>query len=449
MKKSTKLMTLLMAMVLAMGSLASCGGKEEPAATTAPAGDGTQTETNNDGGTPTEVSLKVWVPTEETMGYEGYGDNLTQTMIDNFNNSQSKWKVNADIKPVSESEAYETATKDPSKAADVMMVAGDNLVQLVDKGIVSPITVADMDQVKANNAENSINAATFEDADLGGEYVYGVPFSPNTWFMFYDKSKYSEDEVKSLETMLAKDIPDTKYNFSMKLEDSWYSPAFFFAAGCTLFGADGKDPKSCEFNNEKGVEAGKYIMNLAKNPKFFPEVAEEVGIKKMEDGELAAWCGGTWNADSIKTALGENYAATVVPTINIGGEDKSMMPYTSFKYIAAKATDDENVAGASQALACWLGGEQCQKDRLIAREVAPTWTSVVNSDEAAKAPAVQATAMQAAQGYIQPSITQMQNSWDAVKAFCTWAVSDKANEKDIQAELDKMVTNILADIKSK
>ncbi|MCI8410716.1 MAG: extracellular solute-binding protein [Lachnospiraceae bacterium] len=446
MKKSTKLMTLLMAMVLATGSLAACGGKDEPAATNAP--EATNAEGgNSEGGTPTDVSLTVWVPQEDTQEYSGYEEGLTKHMCDEFNKAQSKWNIKADIKPMSEGDAYQNVTKDPSKAADIMLVAGDNLVQLVDKELVSPITIAEGEDVKNNNPELAVAGATFNDESLGGEYLFGVPFSPNTWFMYYDKSKYSEEEVKSLETMMAKDIKGTKYNFSMKMEDSWYSPAFFFAAGCNLFGADGMDPKSCDFNSKAGVSAAKYMMDLANNKKFFSEVAEEVGLSYLEDGSLAAWCGGTWNAGAVKKALGDNYAATVMPTVKIDGNDVSLKPYSSYKYIAVKATEDVQKAEAAQALAVWLGGEQCQTDRLAARETAPTWNSVAESDAAKNSPAVAACIAQGASGYKQPGITQMNNVWDPVKAFSTWAISKDAKEDKIQGELDKLVENILAEIK--
>ncbi len=34
--------------------------------------------------------------------------------------------------------------------------------------------------------------------------VYGVPFTTNTWFMYYNKSMVSEDEIKSLDDIIAK-----------------------------------------------------------------------------------------------------------------------------------------------------------------------------------------------------------------------------------------------------
>ena len=68
---------------------------------------------------------------------------------------------------------------------------------------------------------------------VNGE-LYGVPFTTNTWYMFYDKSVFSADDVKNLDHMLKKG------KVSFPLVNSWYLPAFYLVNGCTLFG-DGTD----------------------------------------------------------------------------------------------------------------------------------------------------------------------------------------------------------------
>ena len=46
--------------------------------------------------------------------------------------------------------------------------------------------------------------------------MYGVPYTDNTWFMYYDKSTFSEDDIKSLDTMVSKAV------VAFPLNDSWY-----------------------------------------------------------------------------------------------------------------------------------------------------------------------------------------------------------------------------------
>ena len=71
-----------------------------------------------------------------------------------------------------------------------------------------------------------------------------VPFTTNTWYMFYDKSVFSEEDVKNLDTMLEKGT------VSFPLINSWYLPAFYLGNGCTLFGDGTDESKGADFSGE-------------------------------------------------------------------------------------------------------------------------------------------------------------------------------------------------------
>ena len=115
-----------------------------------------------------------------------------------------------------------------------------------------------LDEVKESNSENIVATVTASD---GG--VYGVPFSGNTWFMFYNKSIFTEEDVKSLDRMLEKG------KVAFPLTNSWYMGAFYLANGCTLFGESGTDASAgINFGGKAGVEATQYLVSLAKNKNF-------------------------------------------------------------------------------------------------------------------------------------------------------------------------------------
>lgn len=82
----------------------------------------------------------------------------------------------------------------------------------------------------------------------------------------------------------------------------------------------------------------------------------------MAEGKLAALCSGTWDADTVKEALGDNYAATKLPTINIGGEDKQLSNFADFKLVGVNSQVDPEVAMAAHQLAEWLTNEENQKN---------------------------------------------------------------------------------------
>ena len=58
--------------------------------------------------------------------------------------------------------------------------------------------------------------------------------------MYYDKSVFSEEDIKNLDSMLEKGT------VAFPLTNSWYTPAFYIGNGCTLFG-DGQMSQRCGF----------------------------------------------------------------------------------------------------------------------------------------------------------------------------------------------------------
>jgi arabinogalactan oligomer/maltooligosaccharide transport system substrate-binding protein len=317
MKKVSKLFTLLMIAVMVITGLVACKKKSEEtksdddsvvteeAKNEEPTKKAEATKAPTTTEAPTveteDVALKVWAPQEE--------QELLAKMCNDFQSAHPEYKISFEFGVVSEADAANELTKDPAAGADVFSFASDQTSNLVNTGILYPLTL-DVDAIKAANSEASIQAAT-----VNGQ-LYANPFTPNSWFMYYDKSKYNEDEVLSLEKMMAKDLGEGVKNFSVDINNGWYLSSFFFAGGCQLFGADGTDPNTVTFNDANGVAVANYLIDLAANPKFLDEDNGNI-LTAFADGKLGAACSGTWNAEAIKEALGDNYAATKLPTIQI------------------------------------------------------------------------------------------------------------------------------------
>lgn len=427
MKKSKKLMALLMVSIMMIASLAACGKKEEPATETA-ATTAAATEAETTAAAPQDVALKVWGPQEE--------QEILKQMTENFKALHPEYNITFEYGVVAEGDAATELTKDPAAGADVFMFASDQTANLVSAGILYPITL-NADAIKAANSEASIQAATVD-----GQ-LYANPFTPNSWFMYYDKSKYTEDEVKSLDTMMAKDLGDGVKNFSVDINNGWYLSSFFFAGGSTLFGPDGTDPTSCTFNDANGVAVGNYLVDLGTNPKFLDDQDNNI-LSALADGTLAAACTGTWNSETIKKALGDNYAATKLPTIKINGEDKQLSNFADFKLIGVNALT--KAPEAAMALAEYLGGEECQKLRFEARGIAPTNLKLASDPVVLENPAVAALSLQTSFSTLQSSIPQMGNYWAPAEAFGTEILNGTVTKDNMQEKLDAMVEAILSTI---
>lgn len=376
-----------------------------------------------------DAKIKVWGSQED--------QEMLQDIIENFKEDcpeAAGWTIDTAV--VSSADAKTEVLKDPSVAADVFEFASDQMAELQAAGVLYRIT-KDRDEITANNLENAVDAAMVD-----GE-MYGYPNTSNSFFMYYDKSKYTEDEVKNLDTMLEKDLGDGITNFSMDLDNGWYTSSFFFGAGCTLFGEDGADPTQCDFNNEKGVLVGDYLLGLATNPKVKNQ-DDALLLAAFQDGTLGATLTGTWNAAAIKESLGDNFGVTTVPAITLeDGTEVSPSTIVNFNLYGVNAQTQYPLE--AMTFANYLSSEKCQKIRFEVRNSSPTNLNLVNDTELlSSSPAVAVLSEQVKTSTVQPSIPQVSNFWSPMEAFGQDCIAKAVTKDNMQEKLDLMVEGILS-----
>lgn len=425
--KRRQFMALTMATMMMMSVVVGCGKTNNDPKPSSDANTSADAKTNADADAKPEVediALKVWAPEEDLE--------ITQQMCDAFNEAHPEYNCTFDVSIIGIDESCNALETDSDVAADVFMLPSGSINQLVDAGLIYPITYDDAN-VKALYSEAAVEACSI------GDNMYGVPASPNTWFMYYDTSKYTEDEVKSLETMMAKDLGADVANFSCNISNSWYTEAFFYAAGCTLYGEDGTNPDDCTWNNEAGFEAGKYLINLANNPKYVEDLDGIAGAK-MKEGTLAALCSGTWAAPDIKEALGENYGACALPTINLNGKECQLSNFADYKCFAVKSNTAHPLA--AQQLAEWFGNEENQLLRYETSVMAPTCLSLLENPALSEDIATQALMAQSEFATPQPAITQVSEYWTPVAALGEGIIYGDVTEANLQESLDSVVNSV-------
>lgn len=411
-----KLIALLISALLILLTFAACG-------------DGNVSE-NNDGEVDKKetVSLRLW-------GAQDDKDMLTKLISDfKREHPEKEWKIS--ISFVGEDDAMTEVLKDVSAAADVFAFSSDQIATLKKAGALYRVTNGD---IKTRNSAPSVQAATVD-----GE-IYAYPSSSDTFFLYYDKAVFSDEEVKSLEKILAKDTGDKITNFAMKIDDGWYSSSFFFTAGCTLFGEDGKDKTQCDFNSEKGVKAANYMIDLANNKKFanLDDAKIKAGFKART---LGAAVSGTWNADDIKKSLGEDFGVTKLPTIRLDGEDKSMVSMANFKLYGVNAQTKH--PEEAHKLADFLTDRAAQETRFRVRSYAPTHADLAKDEKTLSSnEVVAALTAQSRYSILQTSIDQVSNFWTPAEAFGTGLIDGTVTKQNVKEKLDTFVSAILTSIK--
>lgn len=427
--KARKIGAMAMTAVLSASLLAGCGSSGNGGTTASAAGASTEGATTAEApasGDSEAVTLKIWVPEEEVE--------ITDQMVKDFDAAHDEFDITYEIAVVGIDEAPQALETDPDTAADIFYTPSGGVNDLANKGLLLPIA-KDFDTLAADLPESALNAVTIDGL------TYAVPFSPNTYFMYYNKDLLTEDDIKSVDAIMAKDLGDGKWNFSTQLTNSWYAEMFFLGNGCTLFGEDGQDPTDCTFNNADGYAAGEYMIDLATNPKYL-EDKDGVGGSAFKEGNLGAVTSGAWSAPEFREALGDSLGAVALPTAKIGGKDVQLSNFVDFKTITVKSNTAYPLA--AQQLAVYMGNADSCLTRYKEQGDVPVLMSLANSDEIKNDFVASALNDQASQATNQPSISQMGSYWDPMQAFGEGVYFGDITESNLQDQLDALVDSITA-----
>ena len=346
-----------------------------------------------------KVRLMVWSPTEDQSKDSGM---WLQTCCERFAELHPEWDITFVYGIADEPGAAGSVSQDPEASADVFMFANDTLTTMTDAKALSKFGGKYAEEIRRTNSETLLSSVV-----LDGD-IYGVPFTSNTWYMYYDKSVFSEEDVKSLEAMLEKGV------VSFPLTNSWYLPAFYFGNGCTLFGENGtEEAQGAQFGGEAGAEVTEYLIGLAQNPNFRID-ADGSGIAGMRDGSISAMFTGSWDAAAIQEILGDNMGVAALPTFNLNGEEKQMYSYLGSKAIGVNTSSDYMVQAVELAL--YLGSAEAQLLHFELRNVIPCSTDLLENEEIMSNPVVMAQNDTAARtSVLQPIVSQMGNCWTPVE----------------------------------
>ena len=414
-----KLIAMLLACVMVLG-LVACGGNAPE--TTAPNAGG---ETNAPETTapvaegPEAITLKVWAPQEDQVDASSW---LCQ-MQAAFQAAHPEYAITWENGVCAEGDAKALISADPAAGADVYMYANDHLGGLIQAGAVAKLGGPFLEQVKADNNETFVGTVTYADGD-----IYGFPVAPNTWFMFYNKAIVGDADITSLESILEKGI------VTFDVANSWNMPAFFFAAGGSLFGDLGVDAAAgAQFGGEAGYAAAEALLTLQENPNFKWD-GDGYGNNSLKDGTIAAYFSGDWDYAGLYEKLGEDLGAAACPTVMIGGEAKQMLPYAGSKVVGVNP-HAKNMKAAME-FAAYLASVESQKLRFELRGIVPAATELQSMEALQNSICAQAI-MDTMNGKsaFQPKIPEMDAVWGPVGTF-------GANIKDGMITMDNYKTAV-------
>lgn len=316
---------------------------------------------------------------------------------------------------------------------DVFEFASDKITGLYQKGALARVSGANATAITENNSVLGQELAKFN-----GEY-YAYPYTgDNTYYVQYDKSFFTEEDVKSIETMLDKAAEKGK-KVGYNLEEAFWCAGALFTYGADYnmtYTEDGTiNTITADFDSEKGLKAGKAIYNIMKHPGW-----QNAMEAPTPTNGLVACIAGTWDIATYKEALGENYGCAPMPTVTVDGDTKHLGAFLGGKLFGVNPQrsqgDVERLAAAHQ-LALFLSNKECQLKRFDSQGVAPCNNAAASESRVVNDANVKVLYQQAEFAHVQTAVPG--NFWTAPNTF-TAGVKAGEYDGDGTFDLTKLTT---------
>lgn len=406
--KMTKIIAMVLVLTMAL-SLVACGQANTNTTGSKPAGN-----TNPLAGT---YDITMWVSEKDGVAAK------FQEQIDAFEAANPGIVINAQIEGVSEAEAGSKVVADVASAPDMYCFAQDQLARLVQaQALAAPLgDVATL--LETANDKGSVNAGKV----AGKLYAYPMT-ADNGYFMYYDKSILSEEDVLDLATIVAKSEAAGK-KVRYNLEDAWYTASFFFATGCHHNWTTNEDGEFVSvddtFNSDKGMIAMKGMQILAKSTCY------DSNANIFTDASVVVT--GTWNAEAAVEFFGENLGVTKLPSFTVDGQTYQLGSFSGYKMLGVKPQQDSKRGAVLALLAEYLTNAENQLARFQSFGWGPS-NKEAQANDAVKANA-SLTALAAQNQFAVPQGQIAGVYWDNAKLLGAVA-KNATSDAELQAGLD-------------
>ena len=414
MKKANLLLALS-----SLAMLASCGG-----------GSSSQAESV----TPEDVNLLIWCAEA--------AQNLTKSQVETFIANFKKEKgwdknITFEVQAVGEGDAASKMVTDVESGADLYFFAQDQLSRLVTAGALNAVRGDYLKAVKEGNSESVVGAATV------GDSVYAFPATAdNGYFLYYDGSKLSADDVKEWETLIAK-AEAGQYEVDLNYSSAWYNFGFFYGAGADSIWTTNEAGKFVGLKDTYNSDAGKVAARAMANIVTSGSVVDTSSVGESGAKSIAV-VSGTWDYEAAQTKFGANLKCAELPSFTVNGKKYHTGSFSGNKLVGVKPQTTRAKGYVAMELANYLTGEKGQLERFNALKWGPS-NKVVAASEAVKS-APQIAALAAQNQYAKPQGQFPGDWWTLAGAIGTGiqALGKSATDAQLAAVLATYETSAQA-----
>ena len=441
-----KILAILLAGMITATALAGCGGGNGGSSSTDSKSDASSGSGSTDAsaekvvdantvdpelfGDEDNISLKVWAPSQALE--------LVKKQVEDFKAAYpTKTFTNIEVSAMAEAESGTQVLNDASAAADVFGFASDHLNKLVDAKVLSE--VAFVNTVSEMNAPETVEAGKIK----GTLYAYPET-NDNGYYLVYDKTVVSEDKAGKLEDILAA-CKDAGKKFIFDCGNGYYACTYAFTAGVKIDGLeeDGVTQKFVQYDENEAVKTLQAFSRLMHE---YKGTFTSLDVAQIASGfstrTLGAGVDGSWNTNADQKALGDNFGAAKLPTINVDGTDKQLISLFGYKYIGVNAAS--KFPASAQILAYYLHGEKCQEQRAEELGWGPSNKNVQGKPVITDNPIQQAIKQQSENACVQVNIAP--TFWNPMGNLGNKLIADETDPEDAEY-FSKLLKDTIANVR--
>lgn len=426
-----KLLILSIVFILALGSLAACGGKKAEEQTNTPPAD-----SSNSGGTNTDTTATTELKPEDgakLLVWESGGKDL-ETAKQIAEAFTKKYNVPVDVQEVGATDQVGKLTTDgpAGLGADVVTFPHDQLGGAVSAGLLLPNDVY-ADQVTKDFLPAAVTGVSFD-----GQ-IFGYPRAIETYALFYNKDLVKTppatyDELVATAKSLT-DVKKKKFGFMWDVSNFYFTYSFISGMGGYVFGQNGTDPADIGLNSDGAVQALDFIKSFKKDllPLNTADITGDIKTSLFNEGKLAMNIDGPWAVAGFRDAK-VNFGVAPLPTLPNGNHPASFSGIRALYVNAYTKYPDAAKLYAEFAT---------NKDNLILffknTGQLPARNDLVNDPSITSDPISAAFLAQAQYAQPMPSIPAMGSVWGPGAAAITTIWNDNTDSKKA---LDAAVSQI-------
>ncbi len=423
-KYKTKALSLLLAVLLLTATLASCAPSN--------------TE---------EYTLTIWGAEEDQK--------MLEEMCNTFAAAHPENRYKFLFGVEGESNVADRVLNDVESGPDIYSFPSDQINKLYVGGALARVGGEIEKNIIEVNSEGSVDAATLT---VGGEKrLYAYPTTgDNCYFVYYDKRVYTDPaDLASLDRMLqVAEAAGKEVHFRLN-DDGWYLSSFFFADPDLKYEVTYNENLSetaieINYDSADGLEVMKALRAYIERDAFVVQTDDSkiiAGFTASSNGKtgIAAAVSGTWNAETLKSKLGDNLGVCKLPTARIGGQDVQLSGFMGYKLMGVNGYSKNK--GEAHKLAQWLTNEENQLKRYETRGFAPTNQKVLQSEAVKNDVILSAVLDQAQYNRTQKGVPS--TYWTPMGSLITPLVTKEAGTTVTDQNLQGYLTALCEQIRKK